>query len=991
MGTFDIKIDAPGLLRAESLNISIKFDRTGPYTGRISWNIPTPAAGCSSLDQAYCGMLVTLDNTPASGTKIPVNGTVYNSDINVDTNRFAGDLCGTAKVIGAFYEDRTTTFFDIQGLTPNTPYYISGFPMDCQHRFFLEGVHAYSLDFNSDSNKTNGTNGTQIAILNIAQSPSGVSPDEFTGLMPGINYEFDIQLGVIPTPRTPVDRVYVNPTPTQYTIPVSGSNSAKYKDLVVEINKNLALIGNIPQGPTAPNTGTFYWDNDASILYKWNGTSNVVVDNVIVQSTSPDTVINGSYWYNPSAGTLSVRSTPSIGPATWDPVAIITSTINPLAPISDKSYWFDGTNSYVWNGYSWCKTQTYIQDIDPSVYVRDLIGSYWFNNVSGILYKWDNNMEMWITTDAIQYHEDPHHLTIGTYWFDESSNTLQSWGYPAIGWNQQPNLSVIESAPSIPAPGKFWYNPASQELKQWDGLLLKWNPLLVLSYPMDPTITKFCDAWWNTETNVMYTWDGINSTWIPVVHFYDQINDPSAPVVVANGATWFCPILKQLSVWNKNCFVPVDYITYPTDPTKTLPDGLVWFNPTNNQYNVFHAATEWTSILPVITTNDPTILPVNLPWFNPISKSLQVWNGLSWISILFTLTNPAPVMGTLWFDTNSNTLLSWNGISWVATIPKATLELDAHGNFLFTDTTVGSLSFVGLTDITLFKSLSTQYRFNSHQPGTDGVSDQPSYNELGIGTDGSIDERLTVMNEIRYELGYPVMDVELTPEQLDYAITKALGEFRTKSSLAYKRGFFFMRVNPETQRYTLTNKVGGFNKIVDILGVQRLTSSFLSSAHGAGVYGQIVIQHLYNMGTFDLLSYHIMAEYTKQMEVLFAARLTFTWHEQSRELWIHHRFPFSEPMVSVEATVERTEQDLLTDRYTRPWLRRYALATSRLMLAEIRGKYGTLPGAGGGISLNASDLRMAAKEEIDICIQEIDDFIADRPEEIGLGSWFAQG
>jgi hypothetical protein len=145
------------------------------------------------------------------------------------------------------------------------------------------------------------------------------------------------------------------------------------------------------------------------------------------------------------------------------------------------------------------------------------------------------------------------------------------------------------------------------------------------------------------------------------------------------------------------------------------------------------------------------------------------------------------------------------------------------------------------------------------------------------------------------------------------------------------------------------------------------------------------------MGTFDLLSYHIMAEYTKQMEVLFAARLTFTWHEQSRELWIHHRFPFSEPMVSVEATVERTEQDLLTDRYTRPWLRRYALATSRLMLAEIRGKYGTLPGAGGGISLNASDLRMAAKEEIDVCIQEIDDFIADRPEEIGLGAFYTMG
>ena len=181
------------------------------------------------------------------------------------------------------------------------------------------------------------------------------------------------------------------------------------------------------------------------------------------------------------------------------------------------------------------------------------------------------------------------------------------------------------------------------------------------------------------------------------------------------------------------------------------------------------------------------------------------------------------------------------------------------------------------------------------------------------------------------------------------------------------------------------------NKIVDILGVYRATSSFLSSAHGAGVYGQIVMQHLYNMGTFDLLSYHIMSEYTKLMEMLFAARITFTWNEQKRELFIHHRFPMSERMVCIEATTERTEQDLLTDRYARAWLRRYSCATARLILAETRGKFSSLPGAGGAISLNASDLRTAAQAEIEACLQEIDDFIVDKPDEYGMGCQFVFG
>lgn len=987
MGTFDIRMDAPGILRVESLNTNISFDRTGPTTGRVSWNIPTPAAGCEATNQAYNGILVTLDNTPTSGSKIPTNGTVYNSDATADINLFAGDKCGTSFVVGAFYNDLTTTFFDVTGLTPNTPYYISGFPVDKQNRYFREGIHTYSLDFANDG--TNGTNGTQIVVLNATQNTTGISPEDFTGLMEGINYDFTLQVGVVPSPRTPIDPVYVQPHPNVYNIPVSGTNSLKYKDLVVEINKQLSLINNVQQSPTAPQTGTFYWDDVSNKLYQWAGSTNVEIP-VIVQSDSPNVPANvgsnGTYWYDTASAVLSIWNYP-----VWEVVDIITSNSNPISPTADTSYWFDGTFGYNWNGYAWCKAQTYVQASNPSIDAQYLIGSFWFNTINSNLFKWDNAFGLWINVDAIQYQEDPFALTDGAYWFDESTNTLSSWNVPLVGWNQQFNVSIVESTPSTPAPGKFWYNPATQILKQWNGLLSVWTLLDVISFPSDPTHHDFCRIWWNTSNNTINTWDEINSSWVTITNFYDQSTDPSLPLVMSNGYIWFNSVTNELSVWNNNCFNLVEYVNYPSDPITSLPNNTVWLNPTTNTFSSYTSPTTWTTIEPIESGEDPTLFPINTYWFNDVTNSLQGWNGLSWVYMLFTNTNPTPATGTLWFNTTNSVLQVWNGVIWAVSTPIATVELDANGNLLFTDTSVGSLSYISIKDVTLFKSIQTPYRYNVPQPGTDGVSDQPSYQELGIGTDGSMDERLDMMNEIRYELGYPVMDVELTPEQLDYAITKSLGEFRTKSSLAYKRGFFFLRVNPETQRYTLTNKVGGFNKIVDIMGIQRLTSSFLSSAHGAGVYGQIVMQHLYNMGTFDLLSYHIMAEYTKTMEVLFAARLTFTWHEQSRELWIHHRFPQTEPMVSVEATVERSEQDLLTDRYTRPWLRRYATATSRLMLAEIRGKFGSLPGASGSITLNSNDLRMAAKEEIELCLREIDDYIADRPEEYGIATTFTFG
>jgi hypothetical protein len=57
---------------------------------------------------------------------------------------------------------------------------------------------------------------------------------------------------------------------------------------------------------------------------------------------------------------------------------------------------------------------------------------------------------------------------------------------------------------------------------------------------------------------------------------------------------------------------------------------------------------------------------------------------------------------------------------------------------------------------------------------------------------------------------------------------------------------------------------------------------------------------------------------------------------------------------------------------------------SRLILAETRGKFATLPGAGGSITLNAAELRQAATTEIEMCLLEIEQYVVDKPEEYGM-------
>lgn len=979
--SFDIFTDAPQLLRTEASNITIKFERTSQTTARVSWNIPSPAAGCGSDSQAYAGIVITLDTTPTNSSKIPSNGTLYSADATDDNSLFAGDYIGTSKVVGSFYNDTTTTFVDISNIQPSATYYVTGFPVDKQYRYYIEGVHAYSMDITNRG--TADTNGTQVVVLNPQLSTMGIHGSDPTGLDPTKTYSFKIQLGITPQPQSPVYSTDCTLSAPVYTITINGNSCATYQDLVNEINKQLSTIGNIQQSDSPPNSGTFVYNTAKSQLTQWTGYQYVDVSsivNVIIQSLDPSIVAANTFWLNTQSSVMNQYISNA-----WVQPQTITYPTDPTIP-SIGTLWYNGTAIYGWSGNAWCDQQAIIDTNDVSIQFVPDSNTFWFNLSNGLMYKWDTTQNKWISPSLIRSSSDPNNLPDGELWFNQTNNSLYS--YLAGSWTQQANLSISSQPPTTPGPDKFWYNPSNNKLQQWNVNNQQWVVVEFIAYPVAPNQLISCDLWWNPTAGVLKIWDVVNSAWNQV-SVISQTSDPTIIPTLSVGTVWFNPTTNLMSKWNGYCFIETQYINFPTDPTK-IADGIVWHNISIDSWQI-RASNNWNAISYTKSSTDPTSLASNTLWMNPTTNSLKMWNGINWTNVSYTTNSMMPSKGALWFDISTSKLKTWNGETWVVGTPQATCSIDCNGNLLFTHNIAGSTSFVMLTDVDLFGSFANQTTLDLPVPGTDGASDKPSYEELGIGTSGSNDARRQMQNEIRYELGYPVVDVELTPEQLDYAIDRALSDLRSRSGLPYKRGFFFMQINPDTQTFYLTNKIQGMNKIVDVLGVYRLTSAFLASAHGAGVYGQIVLQHMYNMGTFDLLSYHIMSEYTKLMEMLFAARITFTWNEQTRQLFLHHRFTQAERQVCVEATTERTEQDLLTDRYSRSWIRRYAIAVSRLMLSEIRGKYSSLPGASGNITLNASELRQSAQKEIDACIQEIEDYIADKPDEYGMGAQFIFG
>ena len=1027
MGTFDGFNDVTGQLKREGETITLTFSPGLPVTGQgtVQWNIPAPAQGCQTDDGrgVYCGIVILLSTHPLTAAQVPVDGTFYTNDPTANPDLHVGDSIADALVVGAFYEgekrsrdEDLSTSLIISDLETNGTYYVAGYAVDCQGRYHKDGVRGYSDEYgNTDQPSVPAFQEIQM------NAGEGVLGTDGTNLIPGAIYEFDIEVNEnFPHPSHLSDVINVK---------IDGIDAQTYDELVDAINNQLAISENPPQSPVPPNTGSYLYDLPTMQLAQFNGATYDLLDSLF-EPTDPSVVGMGAYWYDPSNDILQRWNIPS--PTGWNLVSTIKYHEDPISPQCDD-YWWTGADAYLWNGSTWCETTTLISATDPGCPIEIDCGTFWYDETNMTMFEWNINQQNWIERTAIFWPEAPNALSNGTYWFDLETEFvyLRSAG----AWAPQTTAIIFETQPTGVLPnGQLWYNPATEELKEWDDVSLVFNDLAVLVWAGDPTIVGSCDLWWNSTSNILFTWDVVTVEWDQVATFIESPTDPQQPPIIAVDTLWYDTVNVLLFRWDGGAWLPVTFIDFPTDPTAP-PVGTAWLNTTTGVWSVRDTpAPGWNVINPIDIDTDPNTIPAGTFWYDSTNNILFQRVGVAWVAIPFTTLPVTPSKGDKYFDLSADTLLEWDGSAWVESAPKLTVFLNGNRNLVFisrltgscacvmtlvpgqydygsgTDTGTGYADFhsfghfnsyvdspfkappLRLTEVTaegfLFNNLPAQILPQVY--GADGLDGEPMYDIVGVGNDGTPDERRELAESVRAQLGYPVVDVELTPYQLDEAIQGGIESLRKRGEIAYKRGWFMLDVRPGQQIYRLTNKKAGFNKIVTIMSCHRFTSAFLSSAHGAGVYGQVVLQHLYNMGTYDLTSFHLVAQYIEQLEHLFATRMTFNWDEDERLLHLHQSMVRPERIL-MDCAVERTEQQLLKDRWCKTWIEKYALSQSRYMLAEIRGKFGSLPGAGGGVSLNAADLITRADQDMQDLYQQLDDFVASRVEDWGMGTTFVIG
>jgi hypothetical protein len=222
------------------------------------------------------------------------------------------------------------------------------------------------------------------------------------------------------------------------------------------------------------------------------------------------------------------------------------------------------------------------------------------------------------------------------------------------------------------------------------------------------------------------------------------------------------------------------------------------------------------------------------------------------------------------------------------------------------------------------------------------------------------------------------VDVELDPEHYHLAINKALEKFRQRSENAVEEDFMFLEIETERDTYRLPDDVisvkdiygrvsGGISSGVDFEPFEaNFFNSYMTGARGGGG---------------SLATYDFLAQHHETLGRLLGAEYTFTWRPQNHTLRLHRR-PRAPKSVYLHIYKHRDEEELLSDVYAKPWLKDYALAHSKLMLGEARGKFSVIAGPQGGSTLNGEQLKADAQNEL---IQLEEDLKMYKDGSAGLG------
>lgn len=259
---------------------------------------------------------------------------------------------------------------------------------------------------------------------------------------------------------------------------------------------------------------------------------------------------------------------------------------------------------------------------------------------------------------------------------------------------------------------------------------------------------------------------------------------------------------------------------------------------------------------------------------------------------------------------------------------------------------------------------------------TDIYSTAIDGSKLNIGTLGDpiefSDYEQTIRDFILARLGHPTIRVELTDFQIKTAIDEAL------SNLDYHAPFWATQVatfatSAGVNAYMLPTHIANnltycsYKK--NLISIQNMGGTLEAD------FFIKYFQDTFMFGNFAMADYYLLQTHLESMRKILSQ--DGSWDVINGNVLQLYPMPVlnGEPVVLV---FRGLDSGTLHPFY-KNWVQRYALAVSKGILGEVRGKFSTLPSPGGGASLNGAALTQQSEAEKERLKEELLSEIEEPP------------
>jgi hypothetical protein len=224
-------------------------------------------------------------------------------------------------------------------------------------------------------------------------------------------------------------------------------------------------------------------------------------------------------------------------------------------------------------------------------------------------------------------------------------------------------------------------------------------------------------------------------------------------------------------------------------------------------------------------------------------------------------------------------------------------------------------------------------------------------------------------NYILRQLGSPVINIEITDEQLDDAIDNTLELYMQNAYSGVRERFVALEVVAGTQDYLLPYEIFAIITIrsQEMGGITNTAPSNIFSMN------QFIASDLYKgSGRIDLVTYETTNQLLSTLDLMFSKKMTYDFNCISKELHLFE-IPVQSEKVFMQCYIKNVPTYTTdpvsgtivesTNIYNELWVRRYSTELARRQWADSISKYegSQLP---NGMSLNASAILTRAETEI---------------------------